>query len=783
MVCFFSVGEQSSVCVHPILILSLGYLIPHHTSVIQKFQLYCTLMNMLLWNTVRRSRPQVGWRQLALALAFALCPALATTDSKLALPGGLFFWAGLLGLLVGLWAGRAARSGPLATRPATTLHALRLIGWLIVLLGVGALLAIAAGQALPPLGLITQDVAAGLAWVLAVLRRQQALADMPPGRVWEFLAVSLPRFWQNLLNAPNDSQRGAQQLVATGGAVGTWVGALLLGWGLSRRQSVFGWGTPMLAALMFTAILNGGSGSMLLFGLALLLVLAIVAGFGQRELRWDRAGTDYSNELGNDVLAWGALIAAGLIGLALLLPTSLSNPLADLLWRDVELPSGIAELEKNIPRAQPPPPKVDVGLSTLPVLELGQSLEQPPASAIALRVRLDAPFAPAPWPRYWRARAFNIYDGRGWTTNAHIDSFESTAPIAGVIPGGILQDIEDFRRNRSILLGLPDILNVSIPVRSERLPDGTLAAVTSSSEAEHYRVLSRPQELAAPPRLDGPPPDMSTYLALPRYYAPRVIDLAHVLAGNQPSQYEKALALEAYLRGLPYSYQVRPLPSGGDAVEQFLFDMRQGYCTYYASAMAVMARSLGIPARVAIGYATGEYDPAVGAYIVRESDAHAWPELYINGQWLPFEPTPIRGLPARSVPSAEPLPEPAAAEPRSASGPLIWAAVLALVTLLMGLGFWLGRARRVPTLAIEVQRRLERQGARAGVAWPAGATLNEYGDLLVPKTGSDTNALHEVIDLVAQARYSGQPLGGEAETRLRVMAERVWARLGRRRGP
>ena len=113
---------------------------------------------------------------------------------------------------------------------------------------------------------------------------------------------------------------------------------------------MFVWGTPMLAALMFIAILNGGSGSMLEFGLALLLVLAIVAGFGRREQRWDRTGTDYSDELGNDVLAWGAIVAAGLIGLALLLPTSLSNPLADLLWRDVELPSGIAELEKNIPR-------------------------------------------------------------------------------------------------------------------------------------------------------------------------------------------------------------------------------------------------------------------------------------------------------------------------------------------------------------------------------------------------------------------------------------------------
>jgi transglutaminase-like putative cysteine protease len=748
-------------------------------------------MSTLIWNTVRRSRPRVGWRQGILALALVLCPGLAATDTRMALPAGLFFWAGLLGLWLGMRAGRPASSAPAAARPEPTttssfLHAtryaLRWVTWLIVILGIGALLAIAAGRALPPLGLITQDVAAGTAWVLAVLRRQAGWADMPLGRVWEFMAVSLPRFWHNLLVAPNDSQRGAQLLVAAGGSVTTWAGALLLGWGLVRRRSVFGWGTPILAALMFTAILNGGSGSMLLFGLALLLVLAIVAGFDRREQRWDRTGTDYSDELGNDVLAWGTIIAGGLIGLALLLPTSLSNPLADLLWRDVELPSGIAELEKNIPRPKPPAPKFDVGLSTLPELELGQSLEQPPASAVALRVRLDAPLAPSPWPRYWRARVFNVYNGRGWVTNARISAFDTAAPAAGVLPGGVLQDIEDFRRARTILISLPDAFNISVPVIGERLPDGSLAAVTSADQPERYRVLSRPQELAPPPRLDGPPPDMSAYLALPRYYAPRVNDLAHVLAGNEPTPYAKALALEAYLRDLPYSYAVQPLPSGGDAVEQFLFDMRQGYCTYYASSMAVMARIVGIPARVAIGYATGEYDSATKTYTVRESDAHAWPELYINGQWLPFEPTPIRPLPARTIETVVPIPEPAPIEqPRNVRGPLIWAAVLAIIALLIGTGFWLGRPRRMRVFAIEVQRRLERQGAQAGVAWPAGATLNEYGALLEPKTGSDANALHEVVDLVGQARYSGRPLGGEAETRLRVMAERVWIRLGRRR--
>ena len=763
----------------------------HHAGAFQKFQLYYAPMSTLFWNTLRRSRPQVGWRQAILALAFALCPALAATDSRIVLPAGLFFWAGLLGLWLGMRAGRLAIDRRTAARPATatrpsllrtTLYALRLVCWLIVILGFGALLAIAAGQALPPLGLITQDIAAGLAWVLAVLRRQAGIGDMPLGRVWEFLAVSLPRFWHNLLIAPSDSQRGAQLLVAAGGAVATWVGALALGWGLARRHSVFGWGTPMLAALMFTAILNGGSGSMLLFGLALLLVLAIVAGFGRRELRWDRTGTDYSDELGNDVLAWGAIIAGGLIGLALLLPTSLDNPLADLLWRDVELPSGIAELEKNIPRPKPPPPKVDVGLSTLPELELGQSLEQPPPSAVSLRVRLDAPFAPAPWPRYWRARVFNIYNGRGWVTNARIGPFDATAPAAGMIPGGVLQDIEDLRRNRTILIGLPDAFNISVPVESERLPDGSLAAVTS---AEPARAL--PCAVA---------PARAGTAAAPRWPAAgheRLSGAAQVLraarhrpgacAGRQRAYaVRKSAGARGYLRDLPYSYQVQPLPGGGDAVEQFLFDMRQGYCTYYASSMAVMARSLGIPARVAIGYATGEYDPATRTYIVHESDAHAWPELYINGQWLPFEPTPIRPLPARSVASAVPEPEPEiAAEPQSMRGPLIWVAVLAIIAAVDRRGVWAGPH---PSRA----RVRDRGAAPAGTPGRAGRrSLADRSDTerVWRAAGAKDRIRRERLTRGRRSGWAGAlqraAAGCTDETRLRVMAERVWARLGRRR--
>jgi hypothetical protein len=92
-------------------------------------------------------------------------------------------------------------------------------------------------------------------------------------------------------------------------------------------------------------------------------------------------------------------------------------------------------------------------------------------------------------------------------------------------------------------------------------------------------------------------------------------------------------------------------------VDWFLFENRRGYCDYYATAMAVMCRVLGIPARIAQGYTSGEYVAAVGGYRVHQLNAHAWPELFFPGHgWIEFEPTSSQPLPARLEGSAIPFP-------------------------------------------------------------------------------------------------------------------------------
>jgi transglutaminase superfamily protein/uncharacterized protein DUF4129 len=119
----------------------------------------------------------------------------------------------------------------------------------------------------------------------------------------------------------------------------------------------------------------------------------------------------------------------------------------------------------------------------------------------------------------------------------------------------------------------------------------------------------------------------------------RVHDLAVKITAGAANNYDKARAIETYLReNIKYDESVAPPPLDVDAVDYLLFARPAGYCNYYASAMAVLARQVGIPARVASGYALGDSDQ--GVFHVIEGNAHSWPELYFGKLgWIEFEPT------------------------------------------------------------------------------------------------------------------------------------------------
>jgi len=132
-----------------------------------------------------------------------------------------------------------------------------------------------------------------------------------------------------------------------------------------------------------------------------------------------------------------------------------------------------------------------------------------------------------------------------------------------------------------------------------------------------------------------------TYLQLPSSLDRRIPQLAQRITQSGKNRYDKAVTLEAYLRrNFSYTLNLSGKP-GQDPLAHFLFETRAGHCEYFASAMAVMLRTLGIPSREVNGFLPGEFNDLGGDYIVRASDAHSWVEAYFPGSgWITFDPTP-----------------------------------------------------------------------------------------------------------------------------------------------
>jgi transglutaminase-like putative cysteine protease len=131
------------------------------------------------------------------------------------------------------------------------------------------------------------------------------------------------------------------------------------------------------------------------------------------------------------------------------------------------------------------------------------------------------------------------------------------------------------------------------------------------------------------------------YLQLPEGFSPAVQQLAQEITRDQPNPYDKAAAITDYLRReISYSERISAPPAGTDPVEWFLFEGKQGFCNYYASAEVLMLRSVGIPARLVAGFSQGEKSETGSTFTVRDSNQHAWPEVYFVGfGWVEFEPT------------------------------------------------------------------------------------------------------------------------------------------------
>jgi transglutaminase-like putative cysteine protease len=260
---------------------------------------------------------------------------------------------------------------------------------------------------------------------------------------------------------------------------------------------------------------------------------------------------------------------------------------------------------------------------------------------------------------YWRSITYDIYSGRGWeTTLTESLDYSAGQLLLDTTPQGyrlVTLDVKKIPNVDERLYWTGTLVSVDQPFQLgwRALPDSLPESIDPLTGADvlggvagfdEYQVRSllpvaTIEQMRASDQ-NYPEIIRERYLALPGTVPVRVRRLARELAENSANPYDQATALEAYLRTYPYTLDVPPPPQDRDIADYFLFELLTGYCDYYASSMVVMARSIGLPARLVTGYASGGYIPSAAEYVVRLKDAHSWVEIYFNGiGWVEFEPT------------------------------------------------------------------------------------------------------------------------------------------------
>ena len=632
-----------------------------------------------------------------------------------------------------------------------------------------------------------------------------------------------------------------------------WILTLWFCWAM-RRHYRPAWGfipVAVLLSVLLTYVSGTGTFWMLLAlgpGVALIGLRA----FEEQEHKWTQMGISWPKSIWSNVVKIVLGITFVVITLAALTPpmsfNMITEPIRDWLWRNDDGNGPIQDmlgveynLEGSIPEV--------VEMRGLP---RGHLIGSPPelSEEVVMVVRFPPGTPPmdelTPLAFYWRSLTFDRYTGFGWDSRVTVveefepgeyihtyplEYYESmrqeirlSAKLNRVLhtPGVLLSIDRDFlvywRRTwedqgsfKSLLRD--DIfaatldysvyqVHAAIPaIDEETLRKVSLLPVVDEEALEDLSLLPSAEEALLEPSLNYPAWVKDRYLGLPEDLPKRVYDLAFELTADQLTAFDQAKAIETYLRTFPYTLELPAPPLNRDVADYFLFELQKGYCDYYTTAMAVLARAAGLPTRVVIGYAGGTYDPEEDRYLVTEAEAHTWPEIYFpEVGWIPFEPTTgkvdlVIEERALTVP-------PDLDKPAQTFGPQKkvdwsqlkgWGVPLAVLLLggfgvwaIFGMDLWL-LARGTPSQTMErIYTRLHRWSVRIGPHVPGAATpyefekiLRERIDLLAPdsvqfeKQIPELGIISQIIKYYVKDHY--QPILLTKEETGEVMG--LWRRL------
>ncbi|MGD8402561.1 MAG: transglutaminase domain-containing protein [Anaerolineales bacterium] len=440
-----------------------------------------------------------------------------------------------------------------------------------------------------------------------------------------------------------------------------WLICAWAGWRIYRDRQALQALAPGCILLALVLDYSHGEVGLLIVYLAILLALMGLTQDVRRHVDWMRRRMDYSESVRLDTL-----LMVGMVTIALTLSAA-GTP--SLSWRDLvekfrstdrtgadqvaeslglEHPANVASSEAYRSNGLPREHLMNSSPEQLQDVVMTVSTgEIPPMSEVVTEIE--------PNRYYWRMITYDVYSGVGWSsTQAQETPLTANTSILE-FPAGYRSVTQQIRRvsNQNTYVYWTGILaqadaKLQIAWRAKPPADPTpvwvgdmLGALTTPDE---YTVVSYlPQFSAEQLRnadTDYPQQITARYLRLPEETPERVLALSRELTQAAPTPYDRAVAIESYLRAFPYTLDVEPPPLDRDVVDYFLFTAQQGYCDFYSTSMVVLARAAGLPAREVIGYTSGEYDAPTAEYIVRQENAHSWAEVYFSGiGWVEFEPT------------------------------------------------------------------------------------------------------------------------------------------------
>ena len=535
-----------------------------------------------------------------------------------------------------------------------------------------------------------------------------------------------------------------------------WFLSAYAGWSAFRQRR------PLLGLTLMGLVvaINGYYGaapieSVIAFVGVALLATAVLH-FANLEWKWQRLGVDYSREIRMEMFVYAAGIGFALLALAYFLPALNPSKLA----RTILGQPAVASLEETLDRAfggvaQPrgglPAPGQAGGTGVMPrSFLLGNAPELEKNIMLTAETKLIAgpEHANIGLARHWRALSYEVYTGRGWALS---DEEKITVAADGDIPLAaakevmlIEQDVNWRYDNRVIRYGLGLPLRFDQSVISSWRSDSDFVRAVSDG-IPRYRVTTRvsaatPDQLRQAVLSEIPVDILYRYTKIPNDVPVRVADLAQEVAGDAQTAYDQAVALEAFLRQYSYSLDVELPPAGADPVDYFLFDLQEGYCDYYASAMVIMARTMGLPARIATGFLAQPEDEN-GVQTMHQIDAHSWAEVYFGGYgWVEFEPTAAFASPhdplflesgyyedlyRDSAEAGEPVPIPERAPGKSTAWSRL-AALLIIILLTAGIIWWLLKRPKAGNEVFWAYGQLQKNARHLGHSLPTSQTPDEF---------------------------------------------------------